>query len=70
MLKFEIRLCPALQAKPKSDPDITKLGQKPDPFAPPYNPNLYVGELRDEDGDEYVVLVRYFFSVDFLVANC
>lgn len=26
---------------------------------PPYNKNLYVGELKDEDsGDEYVVLVR------------
>lgn len=29
-----------------------------DVFKPPYNPNLYVGELRDEDeGTEYVVLV-------------
>lgn len=32
-----------------------------DVFNPPYNPNLYVGELRDEDeGTEYVVLVSEF----------
>ncbi len=32
--------------------------QRPDPFKPPYNPNLYVGELKDEEeGTEYVVLV-------------
>jgi sulfate adenylyltransferase (ADP) / ATP adenylyltransferase len=29
-----------------------------DVFSSPYNPNLYVGELRDEEeGREYVVLV-------------
>jgi ATP adenylyltransferase len=29
-----------------------------DPFKPPYNPNLYVGELKDEEeGTEYAVLV-------------
>jgi len=29
-----------------------------DVFEPPYNPNLYVGELQDaEEGTEYVVLV-------------
>lgn len=37
-----------------------------DVFKPPYNPNLYVGELRDEDedggeGTEYVVLVSEFW---------
>lgn len=34
--------------------------QKPfDPFAPPYNENLYLGELKDEEfGEEYVVIVR------------
>jgi hypothetical protein len=32
-----------------------------DAFKPPYNPNLYVGELQDEDeGTEYVVLVSEF----------
>lgn len=38
-----------------------------DVFKPPYNPNLYVGELRDEDeGTEYVVLVSefgFFFAI-------
>lgn len=33
---------------------------KKNPFAPPYNPQLYVGELSLQDGDDvsdYVVLV-------------
>lgn len=30
-----------------------------DPFAPPYVPNLLLGEVRDEqEGTEYVILVR------------
>lgn len=34
-------------------------GRTFDPFAPPYVPNLYIGELKDEEeGDEYAVLVR------------
>ena len=33
--------------------------KRPDPFAPPYVPNLLLGEVRDEfEGHEYVVLVR------------
>lgn len=68
--QWEIRLCPALQNKPalptphfdaKGDErraTLGKEGKKFDPFAPPYVPNLYVGDLKDEDeGDEYVVLV-------------
>jgi ATP adenylyltransferase len=32
--------------------------KRSDPFQPPYNPNLYVGELKDEEeGAEYVVMV-------------
>lgn len=32
--------------------------KRTDVFKPPYNPNLYIGELRDEEeGNEYVVLV-------------
>lgn len=35
--------------------------KREDVFNPPYNPNLYVGELRDEDeGIEYAVLVSEF----------
>jgi sulfate adenylyltransferase (ADP) / ATP adenylyltransferase len=34
-----------------------------DVFKPPYNPNLYVGELQDEgEGTEYVVLVSGSWS--------
>jgi ATP adenylyltransferase len=30
-----------------------------DPFAPPYNTNLYVGEVKDDESqEEFVVLVR------------
>lgn len=30
-----------------------------DPFAPPYNKNLFIGELKDERfGEDYVVLVH------------
>ena len=34
---------------------------KKNPFTPPYNPQLYLGELAVQDGDDsshYVVLVR------------
>ncbi|EIN11713.1 ATP adenylyltransferase [Punctularia strigosozonata HHB-11173 SS5] len=68
-IEFEIRLCPALQKKPKEpsvhfDPKVDGSGKKPDPFAPPYIPNLYVGELRDEEeGQEYVVLLNKFCVV-------
>lgn len=68
--QFEISLCPALQYKPSLptphfDPTVDgglgvqgNKGRTFDPFEPPYNPNLYVGELRDEEeGVEYVVLV-------------
>lgn len=45
-----------------------------DPFAPPYNINLHVGDLKDEESqEEFVVLVRkvvrlkrftdYFFDI-------
>ena len=35
-----------------------KKEKRGDVFEPPYNPNLYVGELQDEEeGAEYVVLV-------------
>jgi sulfate adenylyltransferase (ADP) / ATP adenylyltransferase len=66
--QFEIRLCPALQKKPtlptidtpEEHSNQNLAGDaKPDPFAPPYNPNLFVGELKDEDSEaEYAVLVR------------
>ncbi|KAG8706808.1 bifunctional AP-4-A phosphorylase/ADP sulfurylase, partial [Ceratobasidium sp. 423] len=58
---FEITICPALQKKPTLPaPEFTKV-DKPDPFAPPYIPDLFVGDLKDElDGDEYVILLNKF----------
>ncbi|TEB30343.1 hypothetical protein FA13DRAFT_1733653 [Coprinellus micaceus] len=72
-IDFEITLCPALQKKPAEpephfDIETTKSeviadrGDKVDPFAPPYDPHLYVGELKDEPSEEeFVVLVRANF---------
>lgn len=37
-----------------------------DPFAPPYNPKLLVGELEADDGD-YVVLVLQLFLLNFVI---
>jgi ATP adenylyltransferase len=35
-----------------------------DPFTPPYNVNLHVGDLRDEESqEEFVVLVRKVVSL-------
>lgn len=73
-IEFEIRLCPALQKKPALpvphfDPNITSQDELPpqdhnggrsDPLAPPYVPNLHVGDLKDEDGTEYAVLLNKF----------
>jgi len=64
--KYEIRICPALQHKPSPDKplfDAADAGvgdrRRPfDPFSPPYNPQLFVGELKDDVSDEeFVVLV-------------
>jgi len=45
-------------------------GKVLDPFAPPYNPNLHIGELKDEGSEEeFVVFVRPFarlFLASFL----
>ena len=58
-------MCPALLQKPPLPTPHFNLGtaeceekKQSDPFKSPYNPNLYVGELKDEEeGTEYVVLV-------------
>jgi len=73
-LQFQISVCPALKNKPKQseaerapptvDPPPSQALEKKlsDPFAPPYNENLYVGELNDDrNGEEYVVFVRLSF---------
>ncbi|KAL4078395.1 ATP adenylyltransferase-domain-containing protein [Scleroderma yunnanense] len=70
-VEFEICLCPALQEKlgPRADGGKTRDAscavavEKPNPFLPPYSPNLYVGDLalKDEEGtSEYVVLFNKF----------
>ncbi|KAJ2918606.1 hypothetical protein MD484_g1815, partial [Candolleomyces efflorescens] len=72
-IDFEITLCPALQKKPnlpsprfevdttasEAAADSTKI----DPFAPPYNPQLHVGDLRDELTEEEFVILLNKFSV-------
>lgn len=68
-VELEIRLCPALQKKPQLpaphfDTAVQLQPEKPDPFAPPYVPNLYLGELRDELEDaEYVILLNKYSVV-------
>jgi len=70
-IEYEIRLCPALQNKPHlPTPHFTAQVGTPsekkafDPFEPPYNANLYVGELRDEDNaEDYVVLLNKYSVV-------
>ncbi|CAL1707233.1 unnamed protein product [Somion occarium] len=71
-VEFEIRLCPALEKKPNLPPphfdsyeDCEKAeGTKPDPFAPPHNANLLIGELKDEDeSEDYVVLFNKYSVV-------
>lgn len=79
-VEFEIRLCPALQKKPTTetqpsiipvdpaaDAGLATQGNKGtvfDPFSPPYNANLFVGELQDEDSqEEYVVLLNKYSVV-------
>ncbi|KAL5528319.1 APA2 [Sanghuangporus sanghuang] len=79
-IQFQIRLCPALQQKPRLptphfDDEQSAANEhgayrvdmhpkKPDPFAPPYIPNLLVGELRDEEeGEEFVILLNKYSVV-------
>jgi len=42
-----------------------------DPFSPPYNPQLHIGELRCEDGEEHVVLLNKYalISEHFLLVT-
>jgi len=78
-VEFEIRLCPSLQKKEQlPTPDRTGAGcliadaslgvqaaarRKYDPFAPPYNPNLHVGDLQDANGQAYAVLLNKYAVV-------
>ncbi|KAF8904429.1 ATP adenylyltransferase-domain-containing protein [Gymnopilus junonius] len=75
-IQYEIRLCPALQHKPAlptphfSDDlidseitDHTPKGKKFDPFLPPYNNNLHVGDLKDEVSQEEFAILLNKYSV-------
>ncbi|KAF8623098.1 hypothetical protein AX15_006509 [Amanita polypyramis BW_CC] len=76
---FEIRVCPALQRKPKTQdesltdaPVQSNTEKKFDPFAPPYNPNLHIGDIHNEETeDEYVVLFNKYSVVPqhFILAS-
>ncbi|KAH0827857.1 ATP adenylyltransferase-domain-containing protein [Lanmaoa asiatica] len=72
--QFELRLCTALQRKPVDRDAAGQLSLssessavvKKNPFAPPYIPELYIGELSLQDGDDvshYVVLANKFAVV-------
>ncbi|KAJ3933577.1 MAG: ATP adenylyltransferase-domain-containing protein [Lentinula lateritia] len=70
---FEIRLCPALQKKPRlptphfnggADEPVSEPLANVDPFAPPYDPGLLVGELISEEiSQQYVVLMNKYSVV-------
>lgn len=61
-----------LNVDPTADPGVVNQdheAKRLDPFAQPYNPNLHVGDLADENGEEYAVLVsalRQYSSANFL----
>ena len=49
---------PTPDFSPDAPPPEEQEKKRHDPFAPPYNPNLLLGEVRDEaEGNEYVILV-------------
>lgn len=49
---------PQFDASGREKANLKEKEKRGDVFEPPYNPNLYVGELQDEEeGAEYVVLV-------------
>ena len=62
---------PSPHLDPDEDAKKAGKGSKPDPFAPPYNQNLYIGEVIDEEEDaEYVVLVRHFYLLSGVLKLC
>ncbi|KAF9529232.1 ATP adenylyltransferase-domain-containing protein [Crepidotus variabilis] len=73
-IEYQVRLCPALLHKPTlptphfdaADVGVAAHGSRGkvfDPFAPPYNENLYVGELQDQETQEEFVVLLNKFSV-------
>jgi len=76
-VEYEVRLCPALQHKPHlPTPHFDKVAEGPDsgapfqgkkgkfdPFTPPYNENLHIGDLKDEESQEEFVVLLNKYSV-------
>ena len=53
---------PQFDAEGDTNAGVSVEKGKTDPFAPPYIPNLLVGEFKDEvEDDEYAVLVRVLY---------
>lgn len=70
-LQFEVRFAPALAKKPTDQGKGEQKGERrdapPDPFAPPYQQDLYVAEdvVKEDEhdaGEGFVVLVSCAFS--------
>jgi ATP adenylyltransferase len=64
-IEYEVRVCPALKHKPvlptfEEKKEAKEEGEKKDPFAPPYIPDLHVGDITSEEGDDYVILLNKF----------
>ncbi|GAA5844616.1 hypothetical protein JCM3766R1_002683 [Sporobolomyces carnicolor] len=63
-IPFEVRFAPALAQKPTKS-DSEKQAKPQDPFAPPYQPDLFVAEDvvkedQDDEGESFVVLLNKF----------
>lgn len=59
MVKFQLRFCPALAAKPKEKvPDWSKPKSKADPFAKP-GPELFISDVPKEEPSHSLVLNKF-----------
>ena len=59
MIKFQLRFCPALAAKPKEKvPDWSKPKSKADPFANP-GPELFISDVPKEKPSHFLVLNKF-----------
>jgi len=61
-IQFEIRVCTALKNKASVTPandeaTESKSDKKPNPFAPPYNEKLYMGDMYDAEEDLYYAVL-------------
>ncbi|EIW83056.1 ATP adenylyltransferase [Coniophora puteana RWD-64-598 SS2] len=64
-IQYEIRVCTALKNKASvttANNEVTE-SKKPNPFAPPYNEKLYIGDMYDAEEDLYYAVLLNKFSV-------